>query len=332
MTDGSARKDFFVADRLPEQRLRALWVTGSDNSPFNRVRLAGMLGVRNVLGAPNILAFISSDLGKGYFSHVDPIGVYALEPDFYGGRTSMSGVGRYLLFEVLDPRPPIRLRLSFTETLRGDGENRLPRVAAIGARRSFFPVTGRGSAAVVTEPITPRIIAGHAYILLDLGLKPIRFAYRRSGLMQLWGADIPIDPRYLSGFLRDLSVVSGNVVYPARLARFPDDLLDPSAEYSGIYEDGWASEDMSTTLRVGPSGQVELVGQVPLIHDAGFWTNVTVLVDGFPAVSKRLTVGAARVTVMTGSGTHTIEWRFSRFQRLPGGDHRPVTVLIDSIG
>ena len=89
---------------------------------------------------------------------------------------------------------------------------------------------------------------------------------------------------------------------------------------------------MEATLHVGSPGEVQLDGEIPLINDPQFKTKMQVFVDGFPDVSKDLSVGVVRMSILTGAGTHTIRLRFSAFQRLPKGDNRPVTLRISSIG
>jgi hypothetical protein len=325
--------DSFVVDHLVSGGANSIWVTGSQESPFNRLRLAGVHGVQSAPGnTNNVLSFVNSSLGRSYFAHTDPIGVYPLEPDFFSKRKTMSAIGRYLLFEVINPKPPIRIRLSLTTTFFDDGKNQLPPAVAIGVRRVPFQLIGRGSADVISGPIFPRVIDGRSFVLIDMGQQPIRFVYSPKGLMALWGRDVHIDPRALTGFLRDLSVIAERARPPARLAKFPEDLLTSVAQYSGIYEDGWASEDFSVTLAVGPSGMIQLVGQLPLVDDPSFSTRATVFVDGFPTVTQDLGVGDVRVPVMSGAGVHRFEWRFSKYQRLPGTDHRRATILIHSIG
>jgi hypothetical protein len=151
--------------------------------------------------------------------------------------------------------------------------------------------------------------------------------------MRLWGRDVEIDKRALTAFLRDISVV--NAAYQTKLVRFrtfPEDLERMDAEYSGIYEDGWASDDPSVSLTVGSEGIVHLRGVVPRVADPDFTTTVSTYVDGFAVTSSTVGVGEVDIPVVTGSGLHRVEWRFSRFQHLPGLDQRPATVLIHSIG
>jgi hypothetical protein len=169
-------------------------------------------------------------------------------------------------------------------------------------------------------------------VLLDLGTKAQRFPFERKGLMRLWGSEISIDPRLISAFIRDFSVVPKRSLPPHKLSKFPDDLLTDVSDYSGLYEDGWASERVAATITVGDSGQIVFSGQVPLIDDPQFVTTLHVFIDGFAASSHRLSVGAFSIPILTGAGVHSIELYFSSYQRLPGLDRRPVTVRVMSLG
>lgn len=328
------RSAAFVRDRLDRVNRTKLWAHGSQQSPFNRLSLH-LAGVASIdPRAANVLVFVGSTMGYSYVEHREPAAVYQLEHDYYSPGRSMAAIGRYLLFEVLNPTRAIRLHIAFTETLRADGQNVLPPVSVIGTGRVGFMLAGRGSASVFSGPVRPRVIHGHAYILLDMGSAPIRFVYRRHGLMRLWGRDVEIDPRALTAFLRDFSAIdAGALPTPtATISHFPEGVLRPQAQYAGLYEDGWASECVATRISVGPRGEIELRGVVPLIDDPEFSTDVRVEVDGMTALSEPLHVGDVDLRVPVSPGIHTVTWKFSRYQRLPGGDRRIVAMLVRNIG
>jgi hypothetical protein len=324
---------FFPIDTMDGPNRSKLWLHGRNESPFNRV-MALAPQVQSVdPRTKNVVVFVASSIGHVYHVHEDPTALYQLEPDFYSEGRSMSGIGRYLLLEVLNSSNAVRLRISLTESLRGDGENVIPPVSVVGTTRAGFHLRGRGSVSAISDPVIPRRLHGHSYLVLDIGTRPVRFRPRRTGLMNLWGEDIDLDARSLTAFLRDVSALDANAVIsvPARLERFPDDLLSSNALYSGLYEDGWASEEFAATLDCGQSGNVVLRGFIPRIADAAFSTALSVRVDGFPITSEQLQVGDVNLPVMAGPGVHRIDWRFSRYQRLPNGDGRPVAMKVTSI-
>jgi len=324
----------FVRDRLNRLDRTRLWVQGSQDSPFNRLALKYARVTSVDPHSANVLVFVGSTLGHAYFLHRDPTAVYQMEHDYFGSGDSMVAVGRYLLFEVLNPTRAISLHIAFTETLRADGANVLPPASVIGTSRVDFELGGRGSASVFSGPVTPRVIDGHAYILLDMGAAPVKFRYARHGLMRLWGGDVEIDPRPIAGFLREFSAVDAAAVSApsAAITAFPQGLLSPAAQYAGLYEDGWASERVATKFSVGRAGAIELRGVVPLIDDPKFSSDLRVDVDGMTALSEPLHVGDVDVRIPVTPGIHRITWSFSRYQRLPGGDRRIVAMLVRRIG
>ena len=290
--------------------------------------------------AYNHLIFIHSKLGQHYYGgNPARIGVYQLEPDILLAGHSMSGIGRHLLFQVINPSRQVRLVLDVTATLKADGENRLPPGAAIGVDRRLFPILGRGSARVFSPPITARIIHDRAYVAIDVGVEGQRFPERRTGLTALYGTDISRDRRWLVGFARDISLVSeadyGRLAPPSYLDTFPAGLTNPNLEYSGLYEDGWVSETAFFQLtQPNAPATVAVRGTVPMIADPSFRTELTVLIDGQEVARRVLGPGefAIQVAALPGKGRRRIDLRFSNVQRLPGGDRRPVAARLRSVG
>jgi hypothetical protein len=212
----------------------------------------------------NLLVFTNSTLGENfYFYHRrNAISFYQLEPDyFYPGHT-FSGYGRYALFRVLGPSKQFRLEIDLSTTLRQDGTNRLPPAAVVGSRREKLPFSGRGSARVISAPITPQMIDGQPYVLLDIGEDGGVLPVPRPGIQGLWAKNVPLDPRYLTSYVRDVSLVSEaqyrSLRAPMLLQHFPADLANPDLEYSGMYEDGWVAESSYAVLSGGPPADLVL--------------------------------------------------------------------------
>jgi hypothetical protein len=333
-TQGGPKAVFTLDERLTGD-IGQYWLNGSDEGVFNRSGLRESHDVNAASPARlhGALVFVESTIGLPNFGHRDPIAVFPLESDYFAKGDSMEAFGRYVLFEVLGAQSPLRIQLALTETLRGDGDERVPPVSVVGTQRVGFSAVGRGSADLVSDPVVPRRIGGRSFVLLDLGEAPAQLPFPRHGLMLLWGRGLALDNRRVAAFVRNVSVVDPRRQGPvtSRITHFPADLLSPRARYSGIYEDGWGSDDMAVTLDAGTRGEVHLRGVVPNIGDQTFYTNVQTFVDGFPVETNRLSVGDVDVAVFAGPGVHRIEWRFSRFQRLPNGDHRPVSLQLSSI-
>ncbi len=300
---------------------------------------------RNFIARPchaarNHLIFTHSHLGEHYYGgDARRTAIYQLEPDWFLKGRSMSGVGRHLLFQVINPSRPMRLLLEVTASLKADGDNRLPPAAAIGASRESFPIVGRGSARVFSPPLTPQTINDRAYVAIDMGVDGQRFPDRRRGLMRLYGSEYPRDRRLLVGFARDISSISeedyARLAPPPKVDTFPADLLHPGLEYSGFYEDGWVSEEAFVYLSQ-PREPAVLVarGVVPAIGASSFSTELRLSIDGQEIARIALAPGDfdLRLAAPSGTGHRRIDLRFSHVQRLPGRDRRPVAARLQLIG
>ena len=154
---------------------------------------------------------VASDLSQPFYSP-DPsrIGVYQLErePFYYKGGT-MAGIGRYMMFQVVNPTEGPRLVMNLTSTYLADGNNRVPDAHAIGADRWSVGATGRGSARLFSPPLVPQRIEGRDFLMVDMGRAGQRFRRQSGGMMGLYGRDVALDRRVLVGFARDVSLISG---------------------------------------------------------------------------------------------------------------------------
>jgi hypothetical protein len=288
----------------------------------------------------NHLAFVSSNLGRNYFyGNFDPIGLFALEPDyFFSGRT-FAGVGRHLLFEILQPAGDVRLVLDFTASLKADGANRLPPMAVVGSERVSLGAVGRGSARLYSRPVPPQWIDGHAYVALDLGEDGTLYPDGRRGLMLWLGRDLVLDPRRLVGLARNISLVSDSeyarLEAPARIERFPGDLAEPALEFSGVYEDRWVAEDLFVRLKAPNGPGVLTLKGILLPTSSGSGMTITIDLDGAVAVSQHRDPGSFAIDVPV-AGTRrdriAVRVRFSEARPLSADDRRPVSALLEYLG
>jgi hypothetical protein len=292
---------------------------------------------------PNHLIFTESALGEPYFAFGrQQVGIYQLEPDpLYVGQ-KMAGLGRHLLFRVNSPTHGARIELDLTDTLTGDGDDRLPPAAAIGTTRALFPIVGHGSARVLSPPIEPQMIDGAPFVALDMGTDGAFIKNQPGGLMRLWGRNVRLDRRQLVGFVRDISLVSEAECEafraPTIVGHFPEDLEQRTLEYSGIYEDGFASDQAFVAVSE-PAGDHHLVvdGNIPQIDDPGFTTDAVLTVDGKQVVHRRLPVGEFTLAcevppAPAGQNRRKVELTFSRIQHLPAPDGRPSGAQLIRIG
>lgn len=332
-----------VAADTPDHPLLFVALTGRQ-VPFNRWHdpegREGNFRAGPVDDFRDHLIFIASRLGEPYFvAGGRNVSIYQLESDVLFNNRTMAAIGRYLLFQAVNPSNGSRLKLDLTETAAGDGENRLPPADAIGDTRLRFPITGRGSARVFSPPIAPQIIDGRPYIAIDMGVEGDYINYAPRGLMRLWGRSVHLDRRKIVGFVRDVSLVS-DAEYramraPTILEHFPEDLIQPTLEYSGLYEDGYVGDRSFVSLSP-PAGDAVLVahGIVPRVNDSSFTTEAVMTVDGRELVRKVLPLGEFDLVaeVPNAPGRRKVELSFSRTQNLPGDDRRPVGAQLTRIG
>jgi hypothetical protein len=321
----------------------ALALTTGQESVFNRRRLGAdrreAVLIRPYAEVSNHLVFVHSRLGQHYYAYTDwrRVGLFRLETDpLYPGR-SMAGLGRHLLLRIVNPSPAVRLATEVTASLERDGDNRLPPATLIGTERAALPLVGRGSARVFSAVLTPQQIAGHAYLAIDMGVEGHLIPIPRTGLMNLYGRDVAIDARRLVVFTRDVSPVTdeeyATLTPPTGVARFPEDLANPSLEYSGLYEDGWLAEHAYVNLtRPAGSGALVIQGGPPP-GPVGPARELVVLIDGHEAA--RRTIAAAdfslRIDAPPGPTRSRIDLVVSAIQRLPSPDNRPVGLRLRSI-
>jgi len=289
----------------------------------------------------NWLLFIPSTRGLDYYQERFGASFYQPEVDIYRPVGYMSAVGRFFLMQVLHPTDRVRLRVSLSRSILGQERVLLPRKAVTyGGSIETIPFVGAGSAAVYSDPITPLWKNGYAYLALDLGESPTAFPNIKTGLMKLYNQEIPIDSRRLVAFGRDISAISEeeyrNLARPRRIASFPAGLLsDRGLEYSGIYEDGWVSQE--SFVKLGASEKDEKIiieGTVPSLEKlATGRLTVQVQVDGAPTETHTLKPGSFQLSVRLreAAPVTTVHIAFSDSASLPGGDGRPVSALLHSV-
>ena len=287
----------------------------------------------------NRLVYVSSDVGGETYTG-GRIGLYPLEPDVFYPDQAFEALGRYLVFRVAGVSPRPRLAISLTNTLKTDGNNALPPVAVVGGRRMTLPIVGRGAARVFSGIVSPQSLAGIDFLGLDMGIdeKPVR-ERPRSNLMRLYGNEVRADQRNMTVFARDISLVDDaryrDMAAPAFVRRFPADLANQNLEFSGIYEDGWTSEDSRFVLQSNGGSTVMVRGVVPTVNDPTFHTTLCIAIDGKQVGCTPLDTGQftfAAQAVAAKRGKHEVRLHFDRYQRLGAGDGRPVAMLAEFIG
>jgi hypothetical protein len=186
---------------------------------------------------------------------------------------------------------------------------------------------------VISPPIVPQRIGGRSYILLDMAKAGAFQTVARPGLTGLWGTSVPLDPRLLTSYVRDVSLVSpaayAKIERPSAIAAFPHALGDSGLEYSGIFEDGWVGSEAYAVLAGGPPTRLIVDAQV---LSAG--QRLTVLVNGRVRARRATAPGADRLTIAIPATTkpRRIDLRWSGATRLAPPDGRTVAARLVFLG
>jgi len=211
--------------------------------PFH-VRVVPWAGVRNWL------CLVDSDFGTPTTLHHNFVAAMGeTEPDPANPPNFMTTLGKSMLLEVVNGPPTVRLELALTATFNPRPHTQIPPIVIVGESRVTVPSPGSGSARILTPPVRPLNAFGRRYLVLYFGKQLVKFPQIRSGLMNLYGRDIDLDPRRFVLFGRNISVGGQLPSAPRRISRFPHDLMNPGLLYSGIFEDGWLSAKFSARLR-----------------------------------------------------------------------------------
>lgn len=212
-------------------------------SPFH-VRLAPWTSVRNWLCA------VDSDFGTpATLHHNFTAAMGEMEPDPADPPNFMTTLGKSMLLEVVNGPPSVRLEIALTATFNPRPQTDIPAITVAGESRVTIPSPGSGSARIVTPPVRPFTAFGRRYLVLYIGDRLVKFSAYRSGLMNLYGRDIDLDPRRFVLFGRNISIGGRLPPAPREISHFPRDLMNPGLLYSGIFEDGWLGPKFSARLR-----------------------------------------------------------------------------------
>jgi hypothetical protein len=119
---------------------------------------------------------------------------------FLGFKASVDRDGRTVCFYVAMLR------------ILGDGSAKLPPAVVVGENAIPVGLMGHGAARVVSPPFSPLVVDGVAYVLLDLGADAKLLNVPRSGLMKMYGANVPIDARRMLAFARQIRLIDADAL------------------------------------------------------------------------------------------------------------------------
>jgi hypothetical protein len=289
--------------------------------------------------ARNHLVFIHTGRGNHYYlGDRNRIAIFQPEADPYTKKQDITGLGRFLMLRVEQPDAEIYLRISASKTFMSHGHTAWSNASQILAEKTV-PLSFRGNGAVnrIIGPIRPVYRDGAAYIAIDFSEVPTQFKPERSGLQALYNTQVPLDSRKLVAYGRDISALSPSEVAalkrPARLARFPDDILFARGlEFSGIYEDGWLSPESEFILAgTTTAGCVRVRGFVPELPGSPLGGGTMKVTLGGREFDLPAATGAFDWLLPVPANTKTtrISVRFTSTAPLPNGDDRPTGAKLD---
>ena len=286
----------------------------------------------------NHLQFIHSKLGNHYnnFGSSKKIAFYQLESDPSNPGRNFSALGRNIVFKVIGPTKKTRIVMELTDTVLKQFSSKLPKPKV---QHNMLNFVGRGSGRVFSNPIEPKYIDGTPYILIDMGREVRQFSRTITGLNLLYGRKLLMDPRNVSTFGRDISLLSEeeyqNLQPPACLSDFPADLNNRHLEYSGIYEDGWISEQSFFVLSSNIDSKfLVLSGFIPQIKNPQFSSLLKISVNGEEVAQQKIKIGnfELKIPIQATEKRQHIDISFTDYQKLPGDDGRIVGAKMEYIG
>jgi hypothetical protein len=228
-----------------------LVLAGGQMQTFNRVQFGDKhLVVVDRSETKSMVVQRESSLGS-WEVRAGPLSVLQGEPDPMLRGSNMAAVGRYLLLEIVGrSEQQVQLRMQFTRSFFGVKGALLPTVRIQGESAVELGGFGAGAMDIVTAPVMPCNVGGRRYVMIDFGSDLQSFDNAPPFAYRVLGVRYSPDTRKIAGFLRDVSIVASadeptptNVTWSAARAPY---LLG----YSGIFEDGWISNDARIDLKV----------------------------------------------------------------------------------
>jgi hypothetical protein len=122
---------------------------------------------------------------------------------------------------------------------------------------------------------------------------------------------------------------------PSRINSFPQGIYQPNLEVSGIYPDGWLSQNSLFKLTQPKSAKFfKIEGFIPNSTNPAFSTQLTVLVDSKVIKTKLLSSGKFQIAVslLNTGKIRKIELNFSKAQFINTNDPRKLAAQLRFIG
>ena len=343
--NGTPPVKFFRDERVSEAAIHkgVAVIPTPEQTVLNRSQFLGsdneILAVVPMQNVQNLLTFVSSDRSKVFMdSDKRNVGLFQLEGDPYVANSTLSALGRYLLFRVDNPVSGSRLVMDLT-TLNRRGEDRqLPHPVVIGENRLTMEFAGSSSGRLVSPPVVPRVIDGVAYIGIDMATEGIGELRSHGNVTALGGEDVFLDARPRIAMARNISLIREDeyraLPAPRQVDDFPADLAQPSLEYSGISEDGWLGDRVMIRLRATEADSPLVIEGQSQDPKKGGASLMTARIDGRTVGSYDLREWdfTWKVDAKLDAGVHDLELEFNRVRRISTIDGRLASIRLVCAG
>jgi len=335
----------FSSEDIPKKKnsgFRYLSFPQVQELPINRLNRTGSDILECSASPIQQLAFIESAYGRFYYvvgeQRRDNIAIFKPENDPYFPQNYFCALGEHILFQVFskNKRPRILLEIT-TSPLISAGAEKLPTVKL---NNVDFGFKGNGAARLVSEPINLEKVGQEFYLSMDIPNQAKQFPIMRSLIQSIYSKNISDDFRRITAFCRNIEILDANNYdhnnfnIPTEVKNFPADLSNKSLEFSGIFEDGWLSENSVWKLRPQEThSTLQIKGFIPRISDDSFNTFINIKIDGSLAYKKRHSIGNFLIELpVKGTFVRTIEINISNAQILPNKDGRQIGAKLNYIG
>lgn len=308
-------------------------------------KMANPWNYQLVKNPKNHLVFINSENAPIYY---DPDSMqskntyFSPEPNPMIPGEYTQAFGNKLLLQVVNPQPNARLLIDLSSTVFPQYMRRIPKISILGQSNGEMIPIGSGSARLEIPFVKPKIINGLNYIEVNFDqiLKP--FPISRSGLANLYGTNVKLNPRKIAALVSNLSLINtkseNSSLIPSHVSQFPKDITNSRLLYSGAYEDGWMSKDFYFKLKFPGDSRLKFSGYVPMLETTkNFMTEMHVYLNGEKITSRKLKVGYFDLILPLDSklqkdSINEIRFHFSDVQILPKPDGRPASVFLSYLG
>lgn len=202
-------------------------------------------------GVPR-LTFIPSTAGGTPDQQLDSASFTSPERDpIWGG--SLQAFRRFALFRIDNYQPGLRIHASVTGTFSRQHSFALHPISVWGAGVTRLDFVGAGSGRLTSvRPINPLWIQGMPFVLIDFGVEPAGLSQENSPIPRLWNPETLLDSRKVSTYVRDLSLKTEDEYIRETAAASEtvtvETLRGGRLTYSGLFEDGWASDQWIMNL------------------------------------------------------------------------------------